>query len=32
MRRTAWADLDLVQSWQGFLGAPERWLRHLVGS
>jgi predicted ATPase len=32
MRRTAWADLDLVQSWQGFLQAPERWLRHLVGS
>jgi predicted ATPase len=32
MRRIAWADLDLVQSWQGFLGAPERWLRHLVGS
>jgi predicted ATPase len=31
MRRTAWADLDLVQSWQGFLGAPDRWLRHLVG-
>jgi predicted ATPase len=31
MRRTAWADLDLVQSWRGFLGAPERWLRHLFG-
>jgi hypothetical protein len=29
-RRTAWEDLDLVQSWRGFLGAPQRWLRHLL--
>jgi hypothetical protein len=32
MRRAARADLDLVQSWQVFAGAPERWLWHLVGS
>jgi predicted ATPase len=30
MRRTTWEDLDLVQSWRGFLGAPERWMRHLL--
>jgi predicted ATPase len=30
MRRTPWEELDLVQSWQGFLTAPARWLRHLL--
>jgi predicted ATPase len=30
MRQTAWEDLDLVRSWQGFLGAPQRYLRHLL--
>jgi predicted ATPase len=30
MRPVAWEDLDLVQSWRGFLGAPGRWLRHLL--
>jgi predicted ATPase len=30
MRRTAWEDLDLVQSWRDFLTAPQRWLRHLI--
>jgi predicted ATPase len=30
MRPATWADLDLVQSWQGFLSAPDRWLRHLL--
>lgn len=29
MREQAWEDLDLVLSWQGFLAAPERYLRHL---
>ncbi|MEO9237812.1 MAG: AAA family ATPase, partial [Jatrophihabitantaceae bacterium] len=26
-----WADLELVQHWQAFLSAPERYLRYLVG-
>lgn len=30
-RETSYDDLDLVRSWREFLGAPERWLRHLVG-
>jgi len=30
MRRTAWADLDLVHSWRDFLTSPGRWLRHLI--
>lgn len=30
MRRGNWAELDLVQSWRGFMSAPERWLRHLL--
>jgi predicted ATPase len=30
MRRTTWEELDLVQSWRGFLDAPQRWLRHLL--
>jgi predicted ATPase len=30
MRRTDWADLELVHSWRDFLTAPQRWLRHLV--
>lgn len=29
LRRQSWADLDLVSNWQSFLGAPERYLRHL---
>jgi predicted ATPase len=31
IRAAAYDDLDLVRSWREFLGAPERWLRHLVG-
>ncbi len=30
MRPASWAELELVQSWQGFLDAPQRWLRHLL--
>jgi predicted ATPase len=30
MRRAAWEDLDLVQSWRGFLTAPGIWLHHLL--
>jgi predicted ATPase len=30
MRQTPWEELDLVQSWRGFLGSPQRWLRHLM--
>ena len=26
-----WAELDLVRDWRDFLGAPDRWLRHLSG-
>ncbi|WP_405282517.1 AAA family ATPase [Gaopeijia maritima] len=29
VRRTAWDDLASVRLWQGVLGAPERYLRHL---
>jgi predicted ATPase len=29
MREQRWDELDLVLSWQGFLAAPERYLRHL---
>lgn len=29
LHEKAWADLDLVTGWQGFLAAPERYLRHL---
>jgi hypothetical protein len=29
MRERPWDELDLVLSWQGFLAAPERYLRHL---
>jgi predicted ATPase len=32
IRRTSWEELDLVQSWQGFLAAPQRWLRHLLAA
>jgi predicted ATPase len=30
MRQAPWEELDLVQSWQGFLASPQRWLRHLM--
>lgn len=30
LRHTPWEDLDLVRSWREFLGAPGRWLRHLL--
>jgi len=30
MRAAPWEELDLVQSWRGFLHAPQRWLRHLL--
>jgi predicted ATPase len=29
LRERPWDELDLVLSWQGFLSAPERYLRHL---
>lgn len=32
LRESAWEDLDLVVSWRGFLDAPERYLRHLLGA
>lgn len=28
--RREWAELDLVRDWQDFIGAPDRWLRHLA--
>jgi predicted ATPase len=30
MRRVAWDELELVNSWRDFLTAPQRWLRHLL--
>ncbi|GAA4623336.1 AAA family ATPase [Cellulomonas oligotrophica] len=30
MRRCAWEDLELVQSWRGFLDSPQRYLRHVL--
>ena len=30
MRRTAWDELDLVQSWRDFLSEPQRYLRRLL--
>ncbi|TDD60526.1 AAA family ATPase [Kribbella antibiotica] len=30
IRRTAWADLQLVQNWKAYLEAPERYLRHVL--
>jgi predicted ATPase len=30
-RVQSYDELDLVQSWRSFLGAPERYLRHLLG-
>jgi predicted ATPase len=30
MRRTPWAELELVSSWRDFLTAPARWMRHLL--
>lgn len=32
LRETPWDESDLVLSWRGFLGAPERYLRHLAGA
>lgn len=29
-RQVTWAELELVQSWLGFMSAPQRWLRHLL--
>lgn len=29
IRRTRWDELEMVRSWQAFLDAPERFLRHL---
>lgn len=29
LRRTSWAELDLVHHWRTFLNAPDRYLRHL---
>lgn len=31
LRQVAYGDLDLVRDWRGFLTAPERSLRHLLG-
>ena len=30
LRRTAWAELELVQHWKAYLEAPERYLRHVL--
>jgi predicted ATPase len=30
IRRTPWAELELVDAWRDFLTAPQRWLRHLL--
>lgn len=30
IRRTTWADLELVRNWQAYLEAPERYLRHVL--
>jgi predicted ATPase len=30
LRSAQWEELDVVQSWRGFLDAPQRWLRHLL--
>ena len=29
LRRSEYDDLDLVRTWRGFLGDPQRYLRHL---
>lgn len=31
MREAQWAELDMVQQWRAFLGAPQSFLRHLLG-
>jgi predicted ATPase len=31
LRESSWEELDLVRDWKGFLEAPQRWLRHLLG-
>ncbi|GAA0619504.1 AAA family ATPase [Kribbella sandramycini] len=30
IRRTAWAELQLVQNWKAYLETPERYLRHVL--
>jgi predicted ATPase len=30
IRPTTWAELELVQNWQAYLAAPERYLRHIL--
>src|SRR5689334_17987582 len=30
IRRTEWADLQLVQNWKSYLEAPQRYLRHVL--
>ncbi|WP_433007656.1 AAA family ATPase [Kribbella sp. CA-294648] len=30
IRKTAWDDLQLVEHWRAYLGAPERYLRHVL--
>ena len=30
IRETTWAELELVQNWQAYLAAPERYLRHIL--
>ncbi|AEI13355.1 AAA family ATPase [Cellulomonas gilvus] len=32
LRQAAWEDLELVVGWRGFLDAPERYLRHVLGA
>ena len=32
LRECAWDDLDLVVAWRGFLDAPGRYLRHVLGT
>ncbi|HZM77773.1 MAG TPA: AAA family ATPase [Candidatus Limnocylindrales bacterium] len=31
MRPSTWDELELTRSWKGFLDAPERWFKHLLG-
>lgn len=30
LRETSWAELELVKHWQAYLGAPQRYLKHLL--
>jgi predicted ATPase len=32
IRRTEWDELELVANWKSYLDAPQRYLRHILGS